>query len=171
MYAAQERIASAVFSYSHLCRSFVLPPSFFCNHTLFKHALQCHFMPPRLSWLCPGTLHMAGLMDRRVCCTCARIIMNICQSYCWRFCYWSFNEAINFTRIPPSNSPVIDVTLTDMRCNVNGATGVSAISEVAGKPNTCYKHQVVRGWQFYSWPKRDGRDARNLMIDLLRTKH
>lgn len=42
-------------------------------------------------------------------------------------------------RTPPSNSPVTDVTSKDIRCNVNGATGVSGLCSVAGKLNV-YPH-------------------------------
>ncbi|GKT45161.1 endo-beta-1,4-glucanase D [Colletotrichum spaethianum] len=36
-------------------------------------------------------------------------------------------------RLPPSNSPVTDVTSNDLRCNVGGATGVSGVCKIPGK--------------------------------------
>jgi len=45
-------------------------------------------------------------------------------------------------RLPPSNSPVTDVTSTNLRCNVNGATGVSGKCVVAaGSTVTVEMHQ------------------------------
>ena len=36
-------------------------------------------------------------------------------------------------RTPPSNSPVTNVQSTDMRCNVNGAKGISGLCTVEGE--------------------------------------
>lgn len=35
-------------------------------------------------------------------------------------------------RMPPSNSPVTDVTSADIACNVGGSTGVAGLCSVAG---------------------------------------
>ena len=46
-------------------------------------------------------------------------------------------------RLPPSNSPVTDVTSTDIRCNVNGLTGIANKCTVAaGGTVTVEMHQV-----------------------------
>jgi hypothetical protein len=45
--------------------------------------------------------------------------------------------------MPPSNSPVVDVTSTDLRCNVNGLTGVPGkCSVAAGQIVTVEMHAV-----------------------------
>ena len=45
-------------------------------------------------------------------------------------------------RLPPSNNPVTDVTSTDLRCNVNGLTGVPGKCTVtAGATVTVEMHQ------------------------------
>ncbi|RDW70098.1 hypothetical protein BP5796_08495 [Coleophoma crateriformis] len=52
------------------------------------------------------------------------------------------DQAENCTRVPPSNSPVTDVTSTDLRCNVGGATGISGLCSVpAGANVTVEMHQ------------------------------
>ncbi|KAJ7076350.1 glycoside hydrolase [Mycena belliarum] len=49
----------------------------------------------------------------------------------------------NYVRIPPNNSPVTDVTSTDLTCNVNGLSGagVETLSVAAGANLTLEWHQ------------------------------
>jgi cellulase len=42
------------------------------------------------------------------------------------------NSASGYIRSPPNNSPVVDVTSTDMTCNVNGGNAAAKFVEVAG---------------------------------------
>ncbi|KAL7275357.1 hypothetical protein RUND412_001693 [Rhizina undulata] len=51
------------------------------------------------------------------------------------------DEVGTCVRLPPSNSPVTDVTSTDIRCNVDGSVGISGICEVeAGGTVTVEMH-------------------------------
>jgi len=52
------------------------------------------------------------------------------------------DEVGTCVRLPPSNSPVTNVTSTDLRCNVGGTVGVSGICTVAAGGNvTVEMHQ------------------------------